>query len=206
MRAERGRSVPRIIAIAALVTTMLTAPLSAQTQETMQKLENELVAKYGEGQRARAQRGIRQVAQFWRAEDGDEAAFEALVRTHFAGDQQTLDIFLDTQGPQITGMVPNPSLTKPTAPSPNTTMITLTIRDRPNRTAAFPNPAANPTVVVNPGHYRLVGDTVGLVPIQSVTFTPDPIVVGQPATGTIKLTFFEPLPEAELKAWETEDS
>ncbi len=70
---------------------MLTAPLFAQKPETMQKLENELVAKYGEAQRVRAQRGIRQVAQFWRAEDGDEAAFENVVRTHFAGDQQTLD-------------------------------------------------------------------------------------------------------------------
>jgi hypothetical protein len=83
--------VTRLIATAALVTTMLTAPLFAQTQETMQKLENELVAKHGEGQRARAQRGIRQVAQFWRAEDGDQAAFESVIRTHFAGDQQTLD-------------------------------------------------------------------------------------------------------------------
>jgi len=70
---------------------MFTAPLFAQKQETMQKLENELVAKHGEVQRARAQRGIRQVAQFWRAEDGDEAAFENVIRTHFAGDQQTLD-------------------------------------------------------------------------------------------------------------------
>jgi hypothetical protein len=83
--------VTRLIATAALVTTMLTAPLFAQKQETMQKLENELVAKHGEAQRVRAQRGIRQVAQFWRAEDGDEAAFENVVRTHFAGDQQTLD-------------------------------------------------------------------------------------------------------------------
>jgi hypothetical protein len=83
--------VTRLIATAALVTTMLTAPLFAQKPETIQKLENELVAKYGETQRVRAQRGIRQVAQFWRAEDGDEAAFENVVRTHFAGDQQTLD-------------------------------------------------------------------------------------------------------------------
>ena len=85
----------RIFATAALVATMLTAPLAAQTQETMQKLENELVAKYGEGQRARAQRGIRQVAQFWRAEDGDDAAFANVIRTHFAGDQQTLDALFD---------------------------------------------------------------------------------------------------------------
>jgi hypothetical protein len=70
---------------------MLTAPALAQSQESMQKLEAELVAKYGEAQRARLQRGMKQVAQFWRAEDGDQAEFENLVRTHFAGDQQTLD-------------------------------------------------------------------------------------------------------------------
>ena len=81
----------RHLAIAALVTTMLTAPAVAQPTESMQKLETELVAKYGEGQRARLQRGMKQVAQFWRAEDGDQAAFEALVRTHFAGDPQTHD-------------------------------------------------------------------------------------------------------------------
>ncbi|MEO8382339.1 MAG: hypothetical protein ABI779_21945 [Acidobacteriota bacterium] len=57
----------------------------------MQKLESELVARYGEGQRTRLQRGMKQVAQFWRAEDGDAAAYEELVRTYFAGDTVTLD-------------------------------------------------------------------------------------------------------------------
>lgn len=56
-----------------------------------EKLEKELVAKYGEGQRARLERGLRQVAEFWRADDGDEAAFEDFVRANFAGDQATLD-------------------------------------------------------------------------------------------------------------------
>jgi hypothetical protein len=82
--------VSRTLAAAALV-AMLTAPAFAQSTESIEKLENELVAKYGEGQRERARRGIKQVAQFWRAEDGDQAAFENLVRTHFAGDQKTLD-------------------------------------------------------------------------------------------------------------------
>ena len=77
---------------------MLTISLPALAQtplpwmdESMKTLENELVAKHGESQRARAKRGIAQVAQFWRENDGDRAAFESLVRTHFAGDQQTLD-------------------------------------------------------------------------------------------------------------------
>jgi len=55
------------------------------------KLETELVAKYGEAQRARAQHGLHQVAEFWRADDGDSAAFEDFVRANFAGDQATLD-------------------------------------------------------------------------------------------------------------------
>jgi hypothetical protein len=85
----------RLLAAAALA-VMLAAPATAQQQpawmnESMQKLETELVAKYGEAQRARLQRGMKQVASFWRDEDGDRAAFEQLVRTSFAGDQQTLD-------------------------------------------------------------------------------------------------------------------
>ena len=55
------------------------------------KMEDELAAKYGEGQREHARRGLKQVAEFWRTEDGDQAAFEAFVRTNFAGDQATLD-------------------------------------------------------------------------------------------------------------------
>ncbi len=55
------------------------------------KLEKELVAKYGESQRARVQRGLQQVAEFWRAEDGTAATFEDFVRANFAGDQATLD-------------------------------------------------------------------------------------------------------------------
>jgi hypothetical protein len=87
--------VSRTLAAVALALT-LTAPASAQQQpdwmkESMQKLETELVAKYGEGQRARLQRGMRQVADFWRADDGDRAAYEELVRTHFAGDPAALD-------------------------------------------------------------------------------------------------------------------
>jgi hypothetical protein len=87
--------VSRIFAAVALAVT-LAAPAFAQQQPdwmkaSMQQLETELVAKHGEGQRARLQRGMKQVADFWRAEDGDQAAFEDLVRTHFAGDPVTLD-------------------------------------------------------------------------------------------------------------------
>jgi hypothetical protein len=60
-------------------------------KDSTTKLTQELVAKYGEPQRPRVDRGLRQVAEFWRAEDGDSAAFADFVRTNFAGDQATLD-------------------------------------------------------------------------------------------------------------------
>ena len=64
-------------------------------KETGARLERELVAKYGEAQRARLQRGLRQVGEFWRAGDGDAATFEAFVRENFAGDPATLDAMFD---------------------------------------------------------------------------------------------------------------
>lgn len=51
-------------------------------------LKAELVAKHGEAQRARIERGVEQVAAQWREEDGDFAAF---VREYFIADPKTLD-------------------------------------------------------------------------------------------------------------------
>jgi hypothetical protein len=66
-----------------------TAPAWISTSSA--KLESELAGKYGEQQRPRIQRGLRQVSEFWRASDGDAATFEGFVTTSFAGDQATLD-------------------------------------------------------------------------------------------------------------------
>jgi len=63
----------------------------AWMHDSTAKLQNELTAKYGAQQKPRLERGLHQVAEFWRAEDGDAAAFEQFVRTNFAGDQDTLD-------------------------------------------------------------------------------------------------------------------
>ena len=60
-------------------------------KDSNNKLERELVGKYGELQRTRLQRGLNQVADFWREQDGDSATFEEFVRANFAGDQATLD-------------------------------------------------------------------------------------------------------------------
>lgn len=70
---------------AALVAGML----SAQTTATP---ERDLVSSYGEAQRARIQRGLRQAASFWRAEDGDDKAFQDFALTQFAGDSAALEV------------------------------------------------------------------------------------------------------------------
>jgi len=71
------------------------APAKPRLQESQMSLEKELLAKYGEGQRTRLERGMKQVTQFWRAEDGDAKAYEEFVRTNFAGDGPTLDALFE---------------------------------------------------------------------------------------------------------------
>jgi hypothetical protein len=66
-----------------------------EMKESIARLEKELTAKYGEAERPRLSRGLRQVAEFWRASDGDAAALEELVRSQFAGDRKTLDALFD---------------------------------------------------------------------------------------------------------------
>jgi hypothetical protein len=58
---------------------------------TLAKSEKALVDKYGEAQRARAQRGLKQISEFWNDKDGNSAAFEEFVTANFARDQATLD-------------------------------------------------------------------------------------------------------------------
>jgi hypothetical protein len=53
--------------------------------------KKELLAKYGQAQRTRIERGVLQVSEFWQQEDGDSAIFEDFVLANFAGDQPTLD-------------------------------------------------------------------------------------------------------------------
>lgn len=55
------------------------------------KLAGELAAQYGVEQRPRIERGIDQAGSYWRTEDGDAAAFEDFVRTHYAGEPAARD-------------------------------------------------------------------------------------------------------------------
>ncbi|HEY0880477.1 MAG TPA: hypothetical protein VGD87_03045 [Archangium sp.] len=54
-------------------------------------IQDELIKKHGEAQRARIERGLAQVASLWRKEDGDLAAF---AREHFLAERQDLDATL----------------------------------------------------------------------------------------------------------------
>ena len=75
----------------ALAPPQKTALTPAQMNDSMLKLQSELLAKYGEGQKARIRTGLHQVVEFWRAEDGDTSIFESFVRANFAGDQESID-------------------------------------------------------------------------------------------------------------------
>jgi hypothetical protein len=71
------------------------ASAPAWMKEASGRLEKELAGKHGEEAHPRLARGLKQVAEFWRTEDGDAAAFEEFVRTNFAGDSKTLDALFD---------------------------------------------------------------------------------------------------------------
>ena len=90
----------RVATLVVIALSSLLAPVGsdAATQsptwmpDTLPGLEVKLVAEYGEPQQERIQRGLLQVADFWRSDDGDRAMFEDFVHTNFAGDQETLDV------------------------------------------------------------------------------------------------------------------
>lgn len=86
-----------VLMAAAVIATCLTGHSNAGKgglswmDESITRLEEKLVAEYGEGQRARLQRGMHQVASLWRGSDGDAAVFEDFVTRNFAGDEKSLD-------------------------------------------------------------------------------------------------------------------
>lgn len=76
-----------------IVHTQNFSPAFPKTSVT--KMEGELVKKYGENQRDRIVRGLKQVADFWRSEDGDALAYEEFVGSNFSGDQSKLDVMFN---------------------------------------------------------------------------------------------------------------
>ncbi len=119
---------------------------------------------------------------------------------------QELDIFIDTQGPQITDVEinnlgnpydlfdPKPSNDGPT---PLVNSIVVSIRDLPDRVLPlFDSPAFKPDIAENPGHYLVRGDYNGIIPILDIIVTLDPVLDGEPATGTVEIVFRDAGPDA----------
>ena len=86
--------------------------------------------------------------------------------------------------------------------------LTVHIEDLPDRVLGFlqaalkthpeaadPNGVPVGPVPLEPGYFLLVGDANGIIPIASVTFTSNLVVAGQPATGYIRISFTDPLPD-----------
>ncbi len=91
------RSLPLALLLAALACKTPSAAetpaptRSARINVDQPALVGSLVQKHGEPSRARAERGVRQVAAYWRAEDGDARTLRALVEEGFLSDPQQLD-------------------------------------------------------------------------------------------------------------------
>ncbi len=59
----------------------------------------------------------------------------------------------------------------------------------------FTVPATATAILQSPGDFVLQGDASGIIAIKSVVITDNPTVNGQPATATIQLVFYAPLPD-----------
>lgn len=120
-----------------------------------------------------------------------------------------LDIFIDTQGPQVANVtiegVPSYDLFDP-KPSVNgftplVNALDIDFIDLPNRLVAM-NPGdpnfeylALADNALDAGNYLLVGDHVGIIAIESVDTLLVGNINGQPASQEIVLNFFAPLPD-----------
>ncbi len=91
MRDRRiGRGLTLFAVLSFFVAAGAAPPVEQQAmKDTVSKVEAELVARYGEAERARIHRGLSQAAEFWRPSDGDAEAFAEVARAQFAGDSKT---------------------------------------------------------------------------------------------------------------------
>lgn len=122
--------------------------------------------------------------------------------------EQVLNIFIDTQGPQITAVDinnagnpyelfdPKPSTSGPT---PLVHSLVISVEDWPARSsldANFLYEALFREVAENAANYSLVGDHNGPIAIDRVEFTTSPALAdGQPAQGYLTIYFVDPLPD-----------
>jgi len=66
------------------------SPLDPQIAAAVPQVKASLVSRHGEGQKARIDRGVDQVALYWTASDGDAAAFRAFAGEQFLSDPEKL--------------------------------------------------------------------------------------------------------------------
>jgi hypothetical protein len=88
---KRIRAAIALASMGALAGVLAAAPEGGSTlvtPATIDQLTAELSAKYGESERPRIARGVKQAAQFWRKGDGDDAAFSAVVRAQVCVDSK----------------------------------------------------------------------------------------------------------------------
>ena len=94
-------------------------------------------------------------------------------------------------------MLPNTTSSIPsrrTRATPLIDSLSITVQDLPNRVVPFLNPALNPIVAVAPD-ITFEGRLQRNRPIKSITFAPTVAPGPGLVTGTITLTFYDPLPD-----------
>ncbi len=120
-------------------------------------------------------------------------------------DTVAFDMFLDTQGPQVTGVFitnsPGYNLfglkpnNAPQGPTPLVNSLTINLQDLPEEDAAFLRNAIDSGIASTPGVISLRGDQNGLIAISQIIVTNNPPVAGVVPTASIELRFSSALPD-----------
>ena len=80
-----------IIVLSMMAMTMAAEARPSWIKGSIEKIEKEVTSTHGDAQSERLVRGMSQVADFWRDEDGGPEEFEAFVLENFALDDETLE-------------------------------------------------------------------------------------------------------------------
>ncbi len=92
----RKRLLPLIL-VTVFIGSVLTLKASTAGEKenidkaTMEKVQADLVKKYGDGAKFRIERGVKQAASLWRESDGSANEFESFCRENFIADDAALD-------------------------------------------------------------------------------------------------------------------
>ncbi len=138
------------------------------------------------------------------ATDGERTLFIQDSADVAGGGYWKFNIFLDTAGPQVTGVTLVPSgvpVSGQTGPTPATSGLDVTFSDAAVRTADFPsaptasnlNAPENSAVYSNlgndPNFYTLTGAKGGIIPIATATLSDTTTGSIGPASSSVALTF-----------------